>query len=257
MFESVEIPGSQAAAGAQDASYGWLGDLLVAMMEVLGPVGLGVAVFIENIFPPIPSELFLTLAGFAAADGGFTPAAGIVWATVGSVTGALLLYGLGAWFGRYRLYKAAYLMPLVDIDDVEGTERWFIRFGYWTVFVGRMIPIFRSLISIPAGIERMNVLLFTVFTALGSLIWNTIFIMGGYILGENFHIISDYADTFSNAVLLIVVFLLALWVVVRVVRNRRRARDPNYHPETPAEAAGRIERLVEQHPIGDPKKRSK
>lgn len=239
---------------SQDVSYGWLGDIVVAVMEALGPIGLGLAVFIENIFPPIPSELFLALAGFTAANGTFTPAAGIIWATIGSVTGALALYGLGAWFGRYRLYKAAYLMPLVDIDDVERTERWFIKFGYWTVFFGRMIPIFRSLISIPAGIERMNLLLFTAFTAIGSLIWNTLFIMSGYLLGANFHLIADYADVFSNAVLVIVVLVIAIWITARVLRNRRRARDPNYQPETPAEAAARIDRLVAQRPIGNPRK---
>jgi membrane protein DedA with SNARE-associated domain len=250
MFESAARIQPGAASVSPDVSYGWLGDIVVAVMEALGPVGLGLAVFIENIFPPIPSELFLALAGFTAADGAFTPAAGILWATIGSVTGALVLYGLGAWFGRYRLYKAAYVMPLVDIDDVERTERWFLRFGYWTVFFGRMIPIFRSLISIPAGIERMHLLLFTVCTAVGSLIWNTLFIMAGYLLGENFHVVSDYADLFSNAVLLIVVLVLATWITARVVRNRRRARDPNYHPETPEEAAARIERLVAGQPNG-------
>jgi len=254
MFEPVALRHSHTDAIPGDVSYGWLGDFLVAMMEALGPIGLGLAVFIENIFPPIPSEIFLALAGFTAADGTFTPVEGIFWATVGSVTGALALYGLGAWFGRYRLYKAAYAMPLVDIDDVERTERWFIRFGYWTVFVGRMIPIFRSLISIPAGIERMNLLLFTVFTAIGSLIWNTLFILGGYLLGANFHLIADYADIFSNVVLAQVVVALAVWVAARVIRNRRRVRDPNYQPETPEEAAARIERLVGQRPSGDPRK---
>lgn len=236
----------------EDVSYGWLGDIVVAVMEALGPIGLGLAVFVENIFPPIPSELFLALAGFTAASGTFTPAAGIVWATIGSVTGAWALYGMGAWFGRYRLYKAAYVMPLVDIDDVERTERWFLKYGYWTVFFGRMIPIFRSLISIPAGLERMNFWLFTLFTAIGSLIWNTIFIMGGYLLGSNFHLISDYADVFSNVVLIAVVVILAIWVTARIVRNRRRANDPNYQPESPEEAAARIDRLVAQKPSHGP-----
>lgn len=238
------------ATPPEDVSYGWLGDIVVAVMEALGPIGLGLAVFIENVFPPIPSELFLALAGFTAASGTFTPAAGILWATIGSVTGAWVLYGLGAWFGRYRLYKAAYIMPLVDIDDVERTERWFLKYGYWTVFFGRMIPIFRSLISIPAGLERMNFWLFTLFTAIGSLIWNTIFIMGGYLLGSNFHLIADYADIFSNVVLIAVVVVLAIWVTARIVRNRRRANDPNYQPESPEEAAARIDGLVAQKPYG-------
>lgn len=251
MTQPAALISVHTATSPHDVSYGWLGDIVVAVMEALGPIGLGLAVFIENVFPPIPSELFLALAGFTAANGTFTPAAGILWATIGSVTGALVLYGLGAWFGRYRLYKAAYAMPLVDIDDVERTERWFIKYGYWTVFLGRMIPIFRSLISIPAGIERMNLGLFTLFTAIGSLIWNTLFIMGGYLLGTNFHLIADYADMFSNVVLIAVVLVLATWITARVVRNRRRARDPEYRPESPEEAAARIERLVAQLPIDD------
>lgn len=251
MTDPIVVITSNADTVPEDVSYGWLGDILLAVMDVLGPIGLGLMVFVENIFPPIPSELFLALAGFSAASGAFTPAAGITWATVGSVTGAMVLYGLGALLGRRRLYKAAYAMPLVDIDDVERTERWFLRFGYWTVFLGRMIPIFRSLISIPAGIERMNFWLFTLLTTLGSLIWNTIFIMGGYLLGANFHLIADYADVFSNVILGIVIVALAVWIIVRVVRNRRRARDPHYRPESPTEAAARIDKLVSRKPSGD------
>lgn len=248
MLEPIALIHSNTGTMPQDVSYGWLGDIVVAVMEALGPIGLGLAVFVENIFPPIPSELFLALAGFTAANGTFTPAAGILWATIGSVTGALVLYGLGAWFGRRRLYKAAYVMPLVDIDDVERTERWFIKYGYWTVFLGRMVPVFRSLISIPAGIERMNLWVFALLTTVGSAIWNTLFIMGGYFLGSNFHLIADYADVFSNVVLVLVVVVLVVWVTIRVVRNRRRARDPNYQSETPEVAAARMDELIAQKP---------
>lgn len=238
------------AGSVEDVSYGWLGDVLIAIMETVGPIGLGLVVFIENVFPPIPSEIVLALAGFTAATGTFTPVAAIIWATIGSVTGAWVLYGLGAMLGRRRLYKIAYSMPLVDINDVERTERWFIKFGYWTVFLGRMVPIFRSLISIPAGIERMRFVLFTLFTAVGSLLWNSLFIIGGYLLGSNFHLIADYADIFSNVVLILVVVVLAIWVILRVLRNRRRAHDPNYQPETPDEATERIDKLVSEEPGG-------
>ncbi|MGO1183122.1 MAG: DedA family protein [Micrococcaceae bacterium] len=231
-----------------DVSYGWLGDAVVAVMEAVGPIGVGLAVLIENIFPPIPSELFLALAGFTAASGAFTVWEAVLWATVGSVVGAALLYGLGAWFGRRRLYRAADWLPLVDIDDVEKTERWFLRFGHWTVFVGRMVPIFRSLISIPAGVERMHLGLFLLLTTLGSAIWNTLFIGGGYLLGENFHLISDYADVFSNVILGLVVAAIVVWVTLRVLRNRRRAQDPTYQPPSADEAARRIDALVQHGP---------
>lgn len=228
-----------AAAGTPD--YGWLGNTIVAIMEAIGPVGVSLAVFAENIFPPIPSEVILPLAGFTAAGGAFSPHAALIWATVGSVVGALALYGLGAWLGRRRLYRIAAWMPLVDVSDVEKTEKWFARYGYWTVFVGRMVPVFRSLISIPAGIERMNVAKFTLFTALGSLLWNAIFVYGGYALGENFHVISDYADMFSNIVMVLILVFLAVWVVLRLRRNRARAADPAVDHEDPEAAAARVE----------------
>lgn len=241
------------AAGAEssgEASYGWLGDFVVSIMEAIGPVGVAVAVFAENLFPPIPSELILPLAGFTAANGSFSPWAALIWATVGSVVGALMLYGIGAWLGRVRMYKIADWLPLVDIEDVEKTERWFNRHGYWTVLLGRMVPIFRSLISIPAGIERMNVWLFTLLTLIGSGVWNTIFVWAGYILGDNWHLVSDYADIFSNLVLAAVVLFLAWWIIARILRNRRRAKDPDYVPPSADEAAARMDDLLSDGPGG-------
>lgn len=246
---SAVVGTSPVAATAQngggDVSYGWLGDIVVQIMEAIGPIGVALAVFLENIFPPIPSELILPLAGFTAANGSFGPWEAVIWATVGSVVGALALYWIGAALGRRRMYKIADWLPLVDVEDVEKTERWFMKFGYWTVFLGRMVPIFRSLISIPAGIERMNVGLFTLYTLLGSGIWNTLFVWGGYLLGESWHLVSDYADVFSNIVLIAVLVFLAWWIIARILRNRRRAKDPNYVAPSAENAAARIEALLQ------------
>ncbi|MFC7401286.1 DedA family protein [Citricoccus sp. GCM10030269] len=214
---------SGADSGAAGASYGWLGDIVVSIMEAIGPIGVAVAVFAENLFPPIPSELILPLAGFTAASGAFSPWEATAWATLGSVVGALLLYGLGAWLGRRRLYLVADRLPLVDREDVERSERWFHRHGYTTVLVGRMVPVFRSLISIPAGIERMHLGLFILFTLIGSGLWNSLFVWGGYLLGEQWHLVADYADGFSTIVLVAVVVLVLLWIVRRILRNRRRS----------------------------------
>lgn len=247
---SSAIPASPVLASAGgtgsggEASYGWLGDIVVTIMEAIGPIGVAVAVFAENLFPPIPSELILPLAGFTAASGAFGPWEAVIWATVGSVVGALMLYGIGAWLGRRRMYRIADWLPLVDFEDVEKTERWFNKFGYWTVFLGRMVPIFRSLISIPAGIERMNLWLFTLFSLLGSAIWNTIFVWGGFLLGDNWHLVSDYADIFSNIVLIAVVAFIAWWVIARVLRNRRRGQDPDYVAPSAEEAAARMDALL-------------
>lgn len=237
-------PVATAAQSGGEVSYGWLGDIVVQVMEAIGPIGVALAVFLENIFPPIPSELILPLAGFTAANGSFGPWEAVIWATIGSVVGAVALYGIGAALGRRRMYQIADWLPLVDFEDVEKTERWFHRHGYWTVLLGRMVPIFRSLISIPAGIERMHLGLFTLLTLLGSGIWNTIFVWGGYLLGESWHLVSDYADVFSNVVLAAVVLFLAWWIIARVLRNRRRANDPDYVAPSADEAAARVDALL-------------
>ncbi|RAE29386.1 DedA family protein, partial [Burkholderia multivorans] len=114
-------------------------------METLGPLGVGFLVFLDNIFPPIPSELVLPLAGFTARRGQLSLVLAIVFATIGSVVGAVLLYAIGRWIGLDRIVRVAVKMPLVDVADVHKTVSWFDRHGDKAVFFGRMIPIFRSL----------------------------------------------------------------------------------------------------------------
>ena len=196
-------------------------------MNALGAVGVGLMVLLENLFPPIPSEVILPLAGFAAAnpEASFTWWQALIWATVGSVAGAYALYGLGAWLGHDRTVKLLVKLPLVDVDEINATIRWFNRHGYWTVFLGRMVPIFRSLISLPAGIERMSWWKFGLFTLLGSAIWNTIFVLAGFYLGENWHIAEQYASVFSRIVVVVVLVAVIWWVLKRIRRNRQARSD--------------------------------
>ncbi len=193
----------------------------VSLMETLGGVGAGIAIARENLFPPLPSEIILPLAGFTAAKGTLGLVEVLIWTTVGSIVGALALYGIGAWLGRRRMYAIAQRMPLIKIEDIERTEAWFERHGSKAVFFGRMIPIFRSLISIPAGIERMPLIRFTLLTAAGSAIWNTIFVLAGYYLGANWHIVEDYAGIFQKVVIAAVVVAFVVWLVIRVRQLRR------------------------------------
>lgn len=130
-------------------------------MEILGAPGVGVAIFLESVFPPIPSEVVLPLAGFTASRGELNVWAAFIWATVGSVAGAFLLYWLGAAIGAQRLRQIADRMWLVEPADVD-------RYGRWSVFFGRLMPGVRSLISIPAGIDRMSPLSFGLLTLTGS-----------------------------------------------------------------------------------------
>ncbi len=198
---------------------GWAVDV----MERLGGPGAGLVIALENLFPPLPSEVILPLAGFTASQGTFSVQGAIAWTTAGSVVGALLLYTLGAVFGRERLRAVWGRLPLVNLDDLDRTEAWFSRHGKKAVFFGRMVPIFRSLISIPAGVERMPVGIFTLLTLSGSLIWNTIFVLAGYTLGENWHVVEEYAGVLQLVVIGAVVLGVAWFVVsrVRTLRSRR------------------------------------
>ncbi|MFD1149211.1 DedA family protein [Saccharothrix hoggarensis] len=194
----------------------WVTDL----MEALGAPGAGIAIALENLFPPLPSELFLPLAGFTASQGRMSLVAAILWTTTGSVVGATVLYYVGALMGRDRIRAIAQRMPLVKVSDVDRSEEWFARHGKATVFFGRMVPIFRSLISIPAGVERMPLPGFLLLTAAGSLIWNSALILAGYVLGENYHLVEQYLGIVSKVVLGIVVLALGWFVVSRVGRKK-------------------------------------
>lgn len=198
----------------------------VELMEWLGAPGAGLAIALENLFPPLPSEIVLPLAGFTASRGTFGLFEVLLWTTLGSVIGALALYGLGAWLGRARLRRIVERMPLMNVEDVDRAEAWFARHGSKAVFFGRMIPLFRSLISIPAGIERMPLLRFLLLTTAGSALWNTVFVLAGFFLGENWSAVEQYADLLQLVVLIACVAAAVLFVVLRVRRIAREKRAP-------------------------------
>ncbi|MFD6291498.1 DedA family protein [Streptomyces sp. NPDC060205] len=204
-------------------------------MDTLGAPGAGIAIALENLFPPISSEVILPLAGFAASTGQMNLFAALLWTTAGSVVGALALYGVGALLGRDRTVAIAARLPLVKVSDIEKTEAWFSRHGTKAIFFGRMIPVFRSLISVPAGVERMPLPVFLCLTTLGSAIWNTVFVLAGYFLGENWTDVADYVSTYSKVVLAGAALALLVLVGVRLFRpgrggRRREAKDPRTTP---------------------------
>ncbi|GGN69003.1 DedA family protein [Nocardia rhizosphaerihabitans] len=195
----------------------------VELMEQLGGLGAGIAIALENLFPPLPSEVILPLAGFTASRGRFSLAEVLLWTTLGSVVGALALYGFGAALGRDRLRRIVDRLPLVRLSDLDRTEDWFARHGDKAVFFGRMIPIFRSLISIPAGIERMPRARFTLLTTAGSLLWNTVFVLAGFALGENWHLVETYAGILQKAVLVAVLVAVSVFVIRRLRQPRAQS----------------------------------
>lgn len=200
-------------------------DWAIRLMETLGYPGIVLVVLLENLFPPIPSEVILPFAGFITTSGALTLPGVIAASTLGSVLGALLLYFAGAWFGRERIYRFVeryerYLT--VSPEHVTRAEAWFERHGVVTVLLCRMVPIMRSIISIPAGLVRMNLLTFTVYTAIGALVWNTALAGIGALLGSSWHLVSQWVSYYQDLVIAIGVLAVLAFVVSRL--RARRAR---------------------------------
>ncbi|MEU1080710.1 DedA family protein [Streptomyces sp. NPDC005908] len=214
-FTSSPLPAAPA-----DGIAGWAADLV----GTLGGPGAGLAIALENLFPPLPSEVILPLAGFAAGQGVITLVSALFWTTLGSVTGAVVLYGIGALFGRDRMHALWAKLPLVKASDLRRTEAWFAKHGTKAVLLGRMVPIFRSLISVPAGVERMPLPVFVTLTTLGSLIWNAALVMSGYWLGDQWETVGTYVGAVSKAVLALVVVALVSYVALRLRGSSRAAR---------------------------------
>ncbi|RSX53118.1 DedA family protein [Bifidobacterium goeldii] len=197
---------------------------LVDVMETIGGLGVALAIALESIFPPIPSEVILPLAGFTAARGKLNLVEAIIWASIGSLLGAWALYGISRWVGLHRIHRATDYIPGVSRTDVDKADRWFTQYGTWSVLIGRVIPVVRSLISIPAGFNRMNFAQFTGWTLLGSAVWNTILVGAGYLLGDQWCSILGALGVFEDVVIVVFIVVLAVAVVrwARKVNSRRR-----------------------------------
>ena len=199
---------------------GWI----AGVIDALGAPGVGLLVALENLIPPIPSEVVLTMAGYLAGEGEMNVVLVVVAATAGSVLGALALYWLGRGVGEERLRRWLDRIPLVDADDLDRADRWFERHAGPAVLFGRMVPVVRSLISIPAGANEMPIARFLLFTTIGSGIWNTLFVAGGFALGSRWQQVGRYSRWFDYAILAFFVGSGAWWVTKKL-RKRRAAAD--------------------------------
>ena len=200
---------------------GWV----ASVIDSLGEVGVGLLVALENVIPPIPSEIVLSMAGYLAGEGRMNVV--LVWiaATAGSVVGALLLYWIGYALGEDRLKRWLDRVPLVDLSDLNKADRWFERHARSTVLFGRCVPVVRSLVSVPAGANHMPLSTFTLLTAIGSGVWNLLFVGAGYLLGERWQNIDKYSHWFDYAVYALIVGSAAWWITKKV-RKRRAAASP-------------------------------
>ena len=210
------------AAETDPGQLGGLTGWVASVIESLGEVGVGLLVALENLIPPIPSEIVLSMAGYLAGAGRVNLVLVALAATAGSVLGALALYWLGYALGEDRLRRWLDRIPLVDADDLNTADRWFERHEKSAVLFGRMAPVVRSLVSVPAGANRMPLGQFTLLTTLGSGIWNCLFIGGGYALGSRWQQVETYSTYFDYAILAFFVVAIAAWVTKKV-RKRRRA----------------------------------
>lgn len=198
---------------------GWI----VGIVESLGYLGVALLVALENLITVIPSELVLPLAGFLAGQGRLWLPGVVAAATIGSVGGALVMYGLGYWLGEDRvrlLVRKHGRRVLVREADLDYALEWFRRHGATSVLFGRLVPAVRSLISIPAGISRMALGRFVIYTAFGSTVWNGVLVGLGWILGENWPVVREYARWLEYAVV-VALATAVVWLVWRRVRTRR------------------------------------
>ena len=203
----------------------------------LGYPGVALLVALDNIFPPIPSEVILPLAGFVSGQGRLSLPGVIVAATVGSVAGALPLYGLGFWLGDERLrrfirrFGRALFVKEADLDQAQA---WFDRHGGKAVLLGRCVPLVRSLVSVPAGLAHMPPVRFVAYTTLGSALWNTLWIGAGFALGERWELVRPYLKLLESVVVAGVAAALLLFLWRRLPRFwRRRFRPTPAPPEQP------------------------
>ena len=202
---------------------------VTSVMEQYGYVGIFLVIMLENLFPPIPSELVLPFGGFMTTYTGLTPPAVVAVATAGSVAGAVVLYGVGRLIDVGTLERIVYRwghLLRVSVNDIHKASSWFDRYGYWAVFFCRMVPLVRSLISIPAGMAHMHFGLFLLLTTAGTLLWNSLLVGVGVVLGESWEDILEFMHVYSLATYIVLglaaTTLIALWVARRIRTQSKR-----------------------------------
>lgn len=207
------LPGS-VSRSTESAETGLTGltGLAADLIDAIGEVGVGLLAFVETVFPPIPSEIILSLSGYLAERGQLNVVLVVIAATLGGLLGGLVLYGLGAWFGEDRARKWLTVLPLVEDSDFEKASVWFHKHGQPAVFFGRFVPIVRSLISLPAGVQRMPLWTFASLTAAGSLIWNTALVGAGYALGTQYDKVEEWMAYLDYVIFATVAALLVLYL---------------------------------------------
>jgi len=200
----------------------WLAEWIPNTMNQLGYWGIGLLMFLENLFPPIPSELIMPLAGFTVAKGQMDFIPVIIAGVVGTILGAFPWYYIGKFISEERLEHLADKYGKwisVTSKDIKKANNWFNEHGGKAVFFCRLVPGVRTLISLPAGINNMPLIPFTLYSTLGTTIWVTFLTFLGYKLGDNYELVDEYLGPVSKIILAIIVIFFILWVVRKQMRR--------------------------------------
>jgi len=197
----------------------FLAQYITRFMESTGYVTVFIAMVMESMVFPVPSEAVMPFAGFLVAEQKFTFILVIIISTLGSIIGSLISYAIG-YFGEHAIIHKYGKFFLLDKEEFEATERFFDRYGEATVFISRFIPVVRHLISIPAGFAQMNIIRFVIFTALGAALWNSFLAYTGFYLKNNWEVVMKY----SKIVDIVVIAILAALVIYYVYRHIKRHR---------------------------------
>ena len=203
--------------------------IITDIMNSYGYLGIFFLIMIENVFPPIPSELILTFGGFMVISSNMTIVGVIIAATLGSVVGALILYFIGKILNKERLIKivtSKYGKLLrVKPKDIESADKWFDTKGNITVLFCRFVPIVRSLISIPAGMSEMPMFKFLLYTTIGSAVWNTALVCVGAFAGDKKDVILAFIDNASHIILIVLIILIIGFIIWFYHRKSKKAKS--------------------------------
>jgi membrane protein DedA with SNARE-associated domain len=198
---------------------------ILSTMGSLGYLGIGLLMFAENLFPPIPSELIMPLAGFTVSQGKMNFALAVLAGVVGTILGAIPWYYAGKLVGERRLKRLAdkYGKWLtISSQDIDKATRWFDRYGNKAVLYCRLVPGVRTLISLPAGISNMPLVPFLLYSTIGTTLWVLFLTYAGYLLGNNYELVDDYLGPVSKIVLVIIIVAFVIWIVRRTQMQKWR-----------------------------------
>ena len=201
-------------------------NIITSLVSSYGYFGIFIAAFAETIFPPIPSELIFPLAGFVGFNSNFTYVETFFMAAsgaLGATIGAVVIYFISLKIGRIAIIKIGKYV-FVNEKKIESAERWFEKYGIYAVFLGRMAPGVRELISVPAGIARMPLAKFVTFTFFGSLVWSLILVFSGYFLGNSWDILSESLSKYFPIISAITLVSIGIVILFYIFYNKRKNR---------------------------------